>query len=152
MNIMELGALGEFVGAIAVVVTLIYLAVQLRQTTKTVRVSMIQAAERGVSDIVAAWSRDAETAALMRKGREAFNELDDDQKALVALLVRRLLLHMDSMHWASKERVLPTEIWEREDFALRMWLGSDAGRAAWEVGGWTESFRDYVEREIMKTR
>ncbi len=33
MTIIELGALGEFVGAIAVVVTLIYLAVQIRQNT-----------------------------------------------------------------------------------------------------------------------
>lgn len=34
MTIMELGALGEFVGAIAVVVTLVYLAVQIRQNTR----------------------------------------------------------------------------------------------------------------------
>jgi hypothetical protein len=34
MTILELGALGEFVGAIAVVVTLIYLAVQIRQNTQ----------------------------------------------------------------------------------------------------------------------
>lgn len=33
MTIMELGALGEFVGAIAVVTTLVYLAVQIRQNT-----------------------------------------------------------------------------------------------------------------------
>jgi hypothetical protein len=37
MSIMELGALGEFFGAIAVVVTLIYLAGQLRQNTKALR-------------------------------------------------------------------------------------------------------------------
>ena len=30
MTVMELGALGEFVGAIAVVVTLIFLAIQVR--------------------------------------------------------------------------------------------------------------------------
>jgi hypothetical protein len=34
MTIMELGALGEFVGAIAVVVTLAYLAIQIRQNTR----------------------------------------------------------------------------------------------------------------------
>jgi hypothetical protein len=35
MTIMELGALGEFVGAIAVVATLAYLAVQIRQNTRS---------------------------------------------------------------------------------------------------------------------
>ena len=39
MTIMELGALGEFVGAIAVVVTLIYLAVQIRQNTSAMEES-----------------------------------------------------------------------------------------------------------------
>jgi hypothetical protein len=33
MNIMELGALGEFLGSIAVLLTLIYLSVQIRQNT-----------------------------------------------------------------------------------------------------------------------
>jgi hypothetical protein len=35
MTIIELGALGEFVGAIAVVATLVYLAVQIRQNTRS---------------------------------------------------------------------------------------------------------------------
>ena len=39
MTIIELGALGEFVGAIAVVATLIYLAVQIRQNTRSMDAS-----------------------------------------------------------------------------------------------------------------
>lgn len=37
MNIMELGALGEFLGAIGVMATLIYLAVQIKQNTRAMR-------------------------------------------------------------------------------------------------------------------
>lgn len=37
MNIMELGALGEFLGAFAVVITLIYLGAQVRQNTTSTR-------------------------------------------------------------------------------------------------------------------
>ncbi len=39
MTLMELGALGEFVGAIAVVVTLGYLAIQIRQNTRAMQES-----------------------------------------------------------------------------------------------------------------
>ena len=39
MSIMELGALGEFVGAIAVVITLAYLAIQIRQNTRAMEES-----------------------------------------------------------------------------------------------------------------
>ena len=42
MSIMELGALGEFVGSIAVVITLIYLALQLKQNTSSVRANAYQ--------------------------------------------------------------------------------------------------------------
>ena len=41
MTIMELGALGEFVGAFAVVATLIYLAVQIRQNTQHVHMQLM---------------------------------------------------------------------------------------------------------------
>ncbi len=40
MSIMELGALGEFFGAIAVATTLGYLVVQIRQNTKTLKSSI----------------------------------------------------------------------------------------------------------------
>ena len=43
MNWDALGALGELVGAAAVVATLIYLSVQLRQNTRTVKLSSAQA-------------------------------------------------------------------------------------------------------------
>ena len=39
MTIAELGSIGEFVGSIAVLVTLIYLATQIRQNTQSVRMS-----------------------------------------------------------------------------------------------------------------
>lgn len=39
MTIMELGALGEFIGAVGVVASLIYLAVQIRQNTRSMNVS-----------------------------------------------------------------------------------------------------------------
>ncbi len=37
MNIMELGAIGELVGGVAVLVTLVYLAVQVRQGRRDLR-------------------------------------------------------------------------------------------------------------------
>ncbi len=39
MDIMELGAIGELVGGVAAVATLLYLAMQIRQTNKRARAS-----------------------------------------------------------------------------------------------------------------
>ena len=43
MTIVELGALGEFVAAIAVVITLIYLALQIRQNTRATHAASFHA-------------------------------------------------------------------------------------------------------------
>ena len=42
MTIQELGAAGELIGGIAVIITLIYLSVQIRQNTKAVRSSALE--------------------------------------------------------------------------------------------------------------
>ena len=44
MNIQDLGALGELIGSVAVVITLIYLASQLRQNTKALKLNAEYAA------------------------------------------------------------------------------------------------------------
>lgn len=49
MNWEALGALGEIAGAMAVIVTLVYLSVQIRQNTKASRVAAVQAASENSS-------------------------------------------------------------------------------------------------------
>ena len=49
MTIIELGALGEFRGSIAVLATLVYLAVQIRQNTRTMDESKKLAVIRGTT-------------------------------------------------------------------------------------------------------
>jgi hypothetical protein len=46
MSLEDLGNIGEFVAAAAVIVSLIYLAVQIRQNTKSLRASTFQGAIR----------------------------------------------------------------------------------------------------------
>ena len=48
-----LGNYGEFVGAIAVVITLVYLAIQIRQNTESLRLSSGLALSQGTSDFAA---------------------------------------------------------------------------------------------------
>ena len=52
MDIMELGAIGELVGGLAVLVTLVYLALQVRQNTRSVRLTVFQAS----NSRAAAWA------------------------------------------------------------------------------------------------
>ena len=43
MSIQDIGSIGELVGALAVIISLIYLATQIRQNTRAVRIQITQA-------------------------------------------------------------------------------------------------------------
>ncbi len=145
-----IGGISGFVAALGVILTLIYLARQMRQNTEAVRLSMVQGLERQVSDLTGAWTRSVETAALMSRGlSSSYEELSDDERAFVRLSVRRMLLSFDTLYWSYRRGLLPDELWEREKSVLVVVVNSPAGRSAWRGGGgFTESFREFVDNEL----
>ncbi len=149
MNWEALGAMGEVGGAVAVVFTLGYLAAQIRQNTRTTQFAAIQALEQGVSSTMASWTSSVESAVLVDRGFSDYASLSREEQVYMQLLIRRLLLGMDSNYWAYTHRILPAELWEREREVLRWWVNSAGGRVAWSRGGFSEPFRRYVERELL---
>ena len=65
-----LGAIGEIVGALAVFLTLIYLAIQIRQNTLAVQASAMDSANKQVSQVRESIFSDSEIANLYRRGNE----------------------------------------------------------------------------------
>jgi len=58
MTIIELGALGEFFGSIAVVATLIYLVIHLRQNTDALRTTVEESISRSSQEMIMAAPND----------------------------------------------------------------------------------------------
>lgn len=88
-----LGALGEIVGAVAVVVTLVYLAVQTRQNTEAVR----HAFTRGVMEDANAWRfkivEDPAVSELFRTGLRDPESLDANDRYRFRMLFDALVFH-----------------------------------------------------------
>jgi hypothetical protein len=76
MTLQDLGNLGEFIGAFAVIASLIYVAMQLRQNTQSLRTSSFQAAMQSASQDTRLLTQNAEVAALYLRGLESFSSLD----------------------------------------------------------------------------
>ena len=68
MTLEDLGNLGDFLGGIAVIVTLIYLVVQIRQNTKLLRKSAEQMIRSDSTAVVSLAAQSPENAALYHKG------------------------------------------------------------------------------------
>ena len=80
-----LGNLGEFVGAIAVVVTLAYLAVQVRQSNHAAQSSAVQSFFDSFSSVTVEPSKNIEFVQLLRRGFSTWDELTKDEQAQMHL-------------------------------------------------------------------
>ena len=147
---MELGALGELVGAVAVVVTLIYLTTQLRQNTRAVRAASLQALDKRVTDNIALFAASPENAALMERGRLAHETLSEDEQAHFFLMISAFFCSMDSFFWSHRSKVLPQELWAREQEILKVWANTPGGRIAWQGAFVSKPFREYVEAHLLE--
>jgi hypothetical protein len=89
MSLQDLGNLGEFIGAIGVVVSLIYLAAQIRHNTRAIRASAQQETTRDVSDFLSQITDNAEVARILRIGLGEWDKLDDDDRMRFSMLLSR---------------------------------------------------------------
>ena len=150
MTISELGSLGEFVSSIAVIVTLIYLATQLRQNTKAIRAASTQALDQSITGNIALWASTQDNAVLMERGLNAHESLSEEEAIHFQTLIAAFFLTMDSSYWSYRNALLPVELWDREQEVIRAWVNRPGGRIAWEQkrSQVSKPFREYVEANL----
>jgi len=105
MTIAELGALGEFLGVFVILATLIYLAIQTRQTK---RIALTEARRSIANDFNEIWSvlgKDENLTRLIRIAVNDWHALTNNEQMLVHSFFCQLLAHLDG--GLSQEETLP---------------------------------------------
>ena len=145
MSIMELGARGEFFAAIAVLVTLAYLAVQVRQNTKAERRTALDSSIRNFIAIRQAVFEDAEISAIAMKGYNDPDSLDELENLRFRLFMYNVMLSF--WHIYSQPAELDEDLWETQIPAVVRVITSVGGRAYWErhQNEFVPSFRKEIE-------
>ncbi len=95
MNWDAIGAIGEILGAVAVLVTLVYLATQIRQNTEQARLSSIQAVNSS-NDSAFEPIYIPENSAIFTKGQNSYTSLTEHEKVVFHMLMTRLIASFDS--------------------------------------------------------
>jgi hypothetical protein len=150
MNWEALGAIGEIVGAVAVVLTLGYLAVQIRQNTRSARASTSYHSTTRASAITTAIAQQKDLAHLFRTGLAGLDQLeDDDDRIRFVMLLSTMLREFDDLFFQYRVGNLSLEQWETWRQSLRNILGSPGFSPFWELRSpsFTESFRKFIEAE-----
>lgn len=146
-NLDSLANLGEIIGALAVVVSLIYLAVQVRQNTRAQQTENFSRALDRVAAMQAALSQDPETSVVFSKGVSDPSTLTPKERMQFTWAMYELFGAFEFMFVASRSKELPDEIWQRWSSAVAWWLSFPGVQTWWKVRPipFANSFTSYVE-------
>ena len=96
MNWDAVGAIGEIIGAVVVVITLLYLAIQIRQTSKSIEVAALR-------DTTAQWNQWSELlattpdlAAIVVRGNQSYRQLSDEEALRYGAYVQSFFDNIES--------------------------------------------------------
>ncbi len=112
MNWDAIGATGEWIGGLATIGTLFYLAYQVRQNTRTARSSAYQAAAAAISAWTVQVSSDA---VLMNNLSDGFNQpdaLDDSVRPQVGMQFNALFRNYENIFYQWREGAISDDVWE----------------------------------------
>ena len=119
MNWEAIGAIGKIVGATAVVVSLVYLASQLRQSNELARENAYWEVQRGLDDVMGELGRDEGLHKIWREGLYERKTLSDlDRERLGFLLTRGFGSLNVAYHASRKNSDVRTFCIERLDVYL----------------------------------
>ncbi|MEQ9562173.1 MAG: hypothetical protein RLN69_06600 [Woeseiaceae bacterium] len=132
MDLDTLSKLGEFVGGFFVVISLIYLAYQVRQNTRSLRAENYGRLLDRMSTLQSAISSDAELNRIFTVGAEHPGRLTRSERIRFSWALYEMVGNGEFMFHQVREGMLPTEVWERWDDTLGWWMSHPGMRAWWQ--------------------
>ena len=150
MNWNALGAIGELLGALVVMATLVYQALQLRENTRMLRISAADRALAFVLEFTGDLARDKEVCQLLTQGYEDLENLSESERARLVYVLFRLFKITENIHYLYTQGNLDEETWLSWKNVSIMYAQGQAGR--WYLSArklfFSKRFLDMINSEL----
>jgi len=150
MSLTDLANASQIVASVAVVASLIYLAVQVGQTERNQRAMIQQGrADRASSGALSLAS--PEMAAVFRKGMTGDPDLSRDEFDQLLMMCRALLLSGEDSFLQHKAGLLDQRAFDSYVAGARVYLAAPGLRAVWKLTSaqYCTEFREFVEKNLL---
>ena len=147
MNWEAVGALAELVGAIAVVATLAFLAVQLRQNTSAARAGTTQSVLSAAAGWLEHVSADSELSDLYARGLADRSSLEPPENVRFHFLMTACFRRWEAVYHHSTAGALADSDWEGLRTAMGTVVKLPGARAWWSEhrGSYNTPFREFID-------
>ena len=153
MNWNALAAVAELIGAVAVVLSLLYLAAQIRQSTRTMRSAAFQSTIGFATAFAESLSRDPDLAAVFLAGISDYSSLNETDRLRFHFQMISMLRRYENMHYQSRMGLLHDEQWEGLRESLHHIIVNPGATAWWKENArlFNIDFGSFVDRRLEMT-
>ena len=143
-----LGNIGDFAGGIGVLVTLLYLAVQIRQHTRMNQAAALQAALTDVATTMEGIVADAELSRILLDGHDQFESFDRERRRRYAMVISIILRRYENLLFQTRYGNLDPSVWSGLDAELRHIFSKPGANAWWQKGrvAFNRDLQDHIDR------
>jgi len=149
MSIQDWGAIGEIIGGVGVIVTLLYLAAQIRQNTKQVASASLQALSSRVEARMMANATNAEFAELLQRWRDG-EELTEVELSRANSWFGSWVSDLQDGYRQFKLGLVSEGVLKGRIYTVMQLIGTSHGRENWKMLREIvdPEFRDWLEGKI----
>ena len=152
MTLEEFGIIGEIAASVATVITLAYLAIQIRTSNKVQLTESRRAVQSMASEFSAVIGSDKDAAKVFNQGLLDFDGLPNEEKTQFVFLLSMLVGQANLAHTDSRLGLVDWAIFESSCASAFRMLKLPGGRRYWEAhgGGFTPDFQEYVNQQVLE--
>jgi hypothetical protein len=151
VNWEAIGAVSETIGAIAVIITLVYLAIQIRQNTSTLKSGATQGAHDQSSQLYETLASDPDLGEIFARGLEAPDTLDQRETARFFAVLMSASFKLQNWYLQTRSGAIDEELFESWIKVTRQLSGLPGFRRFWSQRGhlFFPEFSKYLEEEVF---
>ena len=151
MTLDQLGNIGEITGSIAVIISIIYLAIQIRTNTEAERTSTYQAVVSDFGAINNAMASTPELSHMFVEAMEDYHQLSPDEKARISQLFFQCFRYFENMFYQHRKGYLDEEVWTGWKRLMLTYYARPGFQTWWEHRRdvYSESFAIFLETEKL---
>ncbi len=151
MNWNAIAAVAEAAGAVAVIVTLVYLAFQIRRNTAALRSTATQGAHDQASEFYRTLSTDPELVMIVVRGCEAPDELSEAELGQFYSFLMRAMFNLQNWYLQTQDQLMDEALLSSWSRIVTGFSGTPGFKRFWDERGYIYAprFTEYLETTVF---
>jgi hypothetical protein len=155
MTLEDIGNIGELIAAFGVIVSLIFLGIQIKRNTKALYTANQDTSVSRSIDTIRFFASNPLFAALYQEGLQAYDQLNENDKFRFNLLLMSLTVDWYDQYTKYCDGQISEDVWSANLYNLKSTF-SEPGAQQWlespDAGFLSETFRSFVEEVTFESR